>query len=49
MLRKKYEEPLEMLLSESQASLGGGKKKRMYLTFTRDDDIRDDMVEFDKI
>ena len=51
-LRKKYEEPLEMLTSHNQSSiamLGGAKKKRMYLTFTRDDDIRDDMVEFDKI
>jgi len=31
------------------AALGGSKKQRMGLEFTRDDDIRDEMVEFDKI
>jgi hypothetical protein len=52
LLRKKYEEPLQMLQLHHQSTasiLGVQKKVKMYLSFTRDDDIRDDMVEFEKI
>ena len=41
-----------MLQSHHQSTasiLGVQKKVKMYLSFTRDDDIKDDMVEFEKI